>query len=448
MNSKNIQHSAFSIQHSEIAYLRSAGAIRDRCGVLFELGCEDRLSHFRCDLTQLERVADYVIGVMREEYPNLEIPFHSRWRHFEAGGVPRLAELDDMLVGVSAVEKAKVKFDLAIISVLLDAGAGNSWQYYEQESDRAFRRSEGLAVASFRLFYHGYLSTNEEWLLQADAQGLQGITEASLSSSFQVSPDNPLVGLAGRVELLQKLGKTLLSKPHIFGSDNPRPGNLVNYLLEHSHNGQLSAQTVLSTVLEGLGDIWTGRVEIAGVNLGDVWHHPALKLRTRGQGDKETKETMANCLHPSSYPYGEASYILHPSLVPFHKLSQWLTYSLLEPLEELGLEITELNALTGLPEYRNGGLCLDLGLLQAKPPDIFQYPHSADSEVIVEWRALTVILLDRIADTVRQKLNMNAEQLPLVKILQGGTWSAGRKIANELRAGLPPIQLESDGTVF
>jgi hypothetical protein len=442
MKDEIIQPLAFSLQPlEEIAYLRSAGAIRDRCGVLFELGCEDKLSHFRCDLTQLERVADYVIEVMREEYPNLEIPFHSRWRHFEAGGVPRLAELDEMLAGVSAVEKTRVKFDLAIISVLLDAGAGNSWQYYEQESDRAFRRSEGLAVASFRLFCQGYLSTNEEWLLQADAQGLQGITEASLSSSFQVSPDNPLVGLAGRVELLQKLGKTLLSKPHIFGSDNPRPGNLVNYLLEQSHNGQLSAQTVLSAVLEGLGDIWTGRIEIAKVNLGDVWHHPALKLGTRGQGDKETRETIANCLHPSSFT-------LHPSLVPFHKLSQWLTYSLLEPLEELGLEITELNALTGLPEYRNGGLCIDLALLQVKHSDIFQHPHSADSEVIVEWRALTVILLDRIAETVRQKLGMNAEQLPLVKILQGGTWSAGRKIANELRAGLPPIQLESDGTVF
>lgn len=89
-----------------------------------------------------------------------------------------------------------------------------------------------------------------------------------------------------------------------------------------------------------------------------------------------------------------------------------------------------------------------MGLLQAKHSDIFQHPHSADSEVIVEWRALTVILLDRIAETVRQKFGMTAEQLPLVKILQGGTWSAGRKIANKLRAGLPPIQLESDGTVF
>ncbi len=190
----------------------------------------------------------------------------------------------------------------------------------------------------------------------------------------------------------------------------------MGYLLEQSSNGQLAAQTVLSAVLEGLGDIWPGRVEIAGVNLGDVWHHRAIA----GGG-----------------------------LVPFHKLSQWLTYSLLEPLQELGLEIAGLNTLTGLPEYRNGGLCLDLGLLQVKHPNILQQTHAAESEVIVEWRALTVILLDRIAEAVREKLGINAAQLPLVKILQGGTWSAGRKVATQLRAGgVPPIQLESDGTVF
>ncbi|NJO53044.1 MAG: URC4/urg3 family protein [Leptolyngbyaceae cyanobacterium RM2_2_4] len=135
-------------------------------------------------------------------------------------------------------------------------------------------------------------------------------------------------------------------------------------------------------------------------------------------------------------------------LVPFHKLSQWLTYSLLEPLQELGLEITGLNQLTGLPEYRNGGLCLDLGLLQAKHAAVTHDPHLPQSEVIVEWRSLTVILLDQIAAAVRAKLAMDETALPLVKVLQGGTWSAGRQIAANLRGGSPPIQLESDGTVF
>lgn len=418
-----IQPSNFSLQPS-IAYLRSAAAIRDRCGVLFQLACEDRLNHFGCDLTKLGEVADYVLEVMFEQYPDLQIPFHSRWRHFEAGGVPRLARLNEVLAGLLPIERAAAKFDLAIASVLLDAGAGNRWQYYELESDLVFWRSEGLAVASFCMFCQGVFSSNAQQPLQVDAQGLQALTEQVLATNFQVNADNPLVGLAGRLELLQKLGRVLLSNPEMFGTNNPRPGNLVNYLLAQSCNGQLAAETVLLAVLEGLGDIWPGRVEIAGVNLGDIWHHRAL-----------TKAA--------------SSFTLYPSLVPFHKLSQWLTYSLLEPLQELGLEITGLNALTGLPEYRNGGLCLDLGLLRAKHPDIFQQPHRADSEIIVEWRALTVILLDRIAQAIREKLGMSAEQLPLVKVLQGGTWTAGRKIAADLRpGGVPPIQLQSDGTVF
>ncbi len=402
-----------------IKYLRSPAAIRERCDRIFNLGCQDKLSHFRVDLTKLDKCADYVIQVMHEEYPNLlEIPFHSRWRHFEVGNVSRIAELDRTLAGLTPLEKAKVKFDLAIISVLLDAGAGANWQYYERETEQVFRRSEGLAVASFRMFCQGTFSSHPvPW--QADAKGLQELTPKELMPGFQVSADNPLVGVEGRLELLQRLGQVLTQHPKVFGTENPRPGNMVNYLLDNDNN-QLAASTVLSAVLEGLGEIWPGRLAIADVNLGDVWIHPSL------EGDNQSGR-----------------------YVPFHKLSQWLTYSLLEPLQELGLEITGLNELTGLSEYRNGGLCLDIGLLEAKYPDILRDRYPVGSEIIVEWRALTVSLLDRIAAAIRQKLNLSSAELPLVKVLQGGTWSAGRRIASLLReGGVPPIQIESDGTVF
>ena len=136
-------------------------------------------------------------------------------------------------------------------------------------------------------------------------------------------------------------------------------------------------------------------------------------------------------------------------LIPFHKLSQWLAYSLVEPLEESGLRIVELDALTGLPEYRNGGLFVDLGVLEPKHPEVLETVHSVDSEVIVEWRALTVCLLDEIAKGVRAELGCTPETLPLSRILQGGTWSAGRALAQAKRpGGVPPIQIESDGTVF
>jgi hypothetical protein len=89
-------------------------------------------------------------------------------------------------------------------------------------------------------------------------------------------------------------------------------------------------------------------------------------------------------------------------LVPFHKLSQWLTYSLIEPLSISGVGVSDIEALTGLAEYRNGGLFLDLGVLEAKHAAVMEETHPPGSEVVVEWRALTVALLDRLAPLVRE----------------------------------------------
>ena len=77
------------------------------------------------------------------------------------------------------------------------------------------------------------------------------------------------------------------------------------------------------------------------------------------------------------------------------------------------------------------------------------YGHQVGDEVIVEWRALTVALLDRVAEGVQKKLGVTAAELPLACVLEGGTWAAGRAVAAELRpGGAPPIQIHSDGTVF
>ncbi len=410
-----------NIELETVEYLRTPAAIRQKCDRLFDLASQNKLCYFRVDLSQLEKAANYVIDTTRQQYPDFNIPFHSRWRHFEVGNLPRLAELE-AIAEFSLIEQAKIKFDLAIISVLLDAGAGADWQYCEAETKQVYRRSEGLAIATFRMFCQGVFSSNPDFPWQADSRGLSQLKLETLAAGFQVSRDNPLVGLTGRLELLQRLGKAICQDPLLFGSENPRPGNLAKYLLDSRVSGVkiVNAAVVLSAVLTGFGEIWPGRYAIGGVNLGDVWRHPALQ--------------------------GES---LDSEFVPFHKLSQWLTYSLLEPLQELGWEVGGLDELTGLPEYRNGGLCLDIGLLGAKDSAIFEQSYLPGSEVIVEWRSLTVILLDKIAAAMREKLHFSAAQLPLVKILQGGTWAAGRKIASELRAGgVPPIQIESDGTVF
>ena len=136
-------------------------------------------------------------------------------------------------------------------------------------------------------------------------------------------------------------------------------------------------------------------------------------------------------------------------MIPFHKLSQWLSYSLVEPLEEAGIRVTGIDDLTGLAEYRNGGLFLDSEVIALRDPSEMEKEFSPDDERIIEWRALTIALLDRIAGPVRERLGVKLKDFPLARILEGGTWWAGRELAAELRQdGGPPLKIKSDGTVF
>lgn len=402
-----------------IARLFTPEAVRERCGQVLAAAEADALGHFALDANALDAAADYVIDVMRTDHPDLAIPYHSRWRHFAAGGADRWQRLAARLIAVPADELARIRFDLAVVSVLLDAGAGERWRYVEPETGATLARSEGLAIASFNAFTHGLFSTRPDEPLRADAKALATLDARALAEALQVREDNPLLGLEGRALLMSRLGAVIAERPELFGRP-ARIGHLLDHLAEQSEGGALSARTVLAAVLDGLGPIWPGRLELAGVNLGDVGHHPAARA------DDVTDR-----------------------LVPFHKLSQWLAYSLIEPLEDAGIEVDGLNALTALAEYRNGGLLIDLGVLVPKHERVLGEAHEPSSEVVVEWRALTVALIDRLAERIRARLELSPAQLPLAKVLQGGTWSAGRRIARERRPdGSPPLRLISDGTIF
>jgi len=395
--------------------------VRERAHLILDAGLADRLEYFRVDLHRLAEAADLTAAITREAYPSLEIPFHSRWRHFMIDGDDRWMTIAGAARWPSVAARARAEFDLAIISVLLDAGAGPTWRYRDAVTARAIGRSEGLALASLAVFCGGLFSAKPSDRLRVDAGKLAELTTAALSDGFQAGPGNPLLGIEGRADLLRRVGGVALDAPSVFAqNDGPRPGGLFDHLASLASGGQIAAAAILAEVLKHLGSIWPGRTVLGGMPLGDCWRHPAIKT-------------------------GDAT----DQLMPLHKLSQWLTYSLIEPMERAGIVVTEIDGLTGLAEYRNGGLLVDTGALALRDQADAERQHEVGSTLVVEWRALTVALLDRLAGLVRQRLGRDACQLPLPKILQGGTWAAGRAIARRLRAdGSAPLHVISDGTVF
>ncbi len=401
--------------HHPAAPLLTARAVRSRCGQVLDYVQRDMSPYFRWRADQLPVTAEYVAQTIRLNYPSLDVPYHSRWRHFEIGGVDRWGKLV-VAAGLEEdpIERSRVAIDLVIPSVLLDAGAGPHWRYKEHGRSQVLTRSEGLAVASLGLFASGALSGDPRWHYRCDAQALDRLIPEHVALLFQVGPSNPMVGVEGRTNLLKRLGTVMSANPEVFGKP-ARAGHLLDYFLAHAVGGVLEAEFVLVTLLRALGPVWPGRIHVSGVSLGDCWGHPALE----------------------------------DGLVPFHKLTQWLTYSLLEPLEWAGLKVTGLDCLTGLPEYRNGGLLLDFGVIEPKDGRFLEHTWTVDAAPVVEWRALTVIGLDRLAGAVRESLGVSPEAFPLARVLEGGTWAAGRRIAAQRRpGGEPPVRIASDGTVF
>jgi hypothetical protein len=401
-----------------VALLRAPSTIRARCAQVFEAALAGRTTHFGIDLGSLPACVRYVGRVMDEAYPDGAVPFHARWRHFVVAGRDRWPPLAASLASRPIGDTLVAAFDLAIVSVLLDAGAGAAWRYRSADGD-VLSRSEGLAIASLEMFAAGAFSADPRDPLRADAAVLSAIDRETLARGFQAGDANPLVGLAERAALLRRLGDAIAARPALFGGTG-RVGGLALPLLAHAAGAPLAAAAILDAVLVALGPIWPARTVLDGVNLGDVGRHPAAVASDRTDG-----------------------------LVPFHKLSQWLAYSLIEPLAAHGVAVCDLDALTGLPEYRNGGLFVDMGVIVPRHAGVLSGSHEATSELVVEWRALTVCLLDRLAAEMRAARGLDAVSLPLAKVLEGGTWAAGRRIAAEKRpGGSPPIAVVSDGTVF
>ncbi|MBS0525083.1 MAG: DUF1688 family protein, partial [Proteobacteria bacterium] len=274
---------------ADLAYLRTPAAIRERAAQVLKYVEDGRSAWWSVDANGLEQAVQATLAVTRKRFANpAAIPFHSRWRHFEVGGHDRWATLAPRLASLPKEEVARRRIDLAVVSVLLDAGAGPAWSYREPDTGESYARSEGLGVASFHMFANGAFSRDPKGdPLRVDAERLAALTPVDIAMGFQVKAHNALVGLEGRADLLRKLG----------GVGLDRPGALFDVIVKDG--GTVKAASILAAVLDKLSPIWPSP-------MGDMWQHPVI------------------------------------GWVPFHKLSQWLSYSLVEPIENAGLPVVEL----------------------------------------------------------------------------------------------------------
>ncbi|KAI9802317.1 MAG: hypothetical protein M1833_001823 [Piccolia ochrophora] len=436
-----------------VGYLKSINAVRERSRLVHAKAKSNRLAHFTVDWDKFSETAAYVVSIVKRDYaPDYAaIPPHGRWQHFEVGGRPRIDELlDSWPASVDALNRTRRLIDLFVVSVLLDAGAGAKWQYKSIQSGKIYRRSEGIAVASLEMFTAGSFSSDGNERCRVDGSKLSGFTAEMLQSGLQVSAENPMNGFEGRLGLLRRLGDALYNEKY-FGYD-ARPGNLMEYLMNHPSTQMTSVPVIplpalWSVLMDGLGPIWpSSRTAIDGTSLGDAW--PCSSM-------------------PSAPPAQRWE-----TIVPFHKLTQWLTYSLMLPMSKLmKVRFTGTELMTGLPEYRNGGLLIDTGLLTLRPQDLKRgvaayhenakitgQPNvevvpafNADDDVVVEWRAVTIGVLDDLLVEVNKQLGLNgANGLSLAQMLEAGTWKGGRELAEVSRPNTkePPIMTLSDGTVF
>ena len=242
------------------------------------------LDHFTIDMTRLEAAADLVAAVTREclsgprrAVPCPLAPYRDRRDHDRWGAIAEAMDTDDPR------RYGRAAFDLAIVSVLVDAGAGANWRYQEAATGETFSRSEGLAVASVDMFRSGLFLRCARSTRSGPMRPRSPLSaQEELGSGFpgrSAKPDRRAGGAYFPAQPAR--GETVASRPDLFAlEDDPRPGGLFDAIVAEAETSRMvAAPRMLELVLDGLGAIWPGRITLGGVNLGDTWH-------PRGTGDR------------------------------------------------------------------------------------------------------------------------------------------------------------------
>ena len=310
--------------------LLTAGAVRARANMMLQAGLADRLEHFRIDLAGLERAADLTArGHSAKPIRRSTFRLHSRWRHFVLDGDDRWAAL----AGLRAMARPR------------RAGARGIRPRHRQRAARRRRRT-GLALPRRRhrprhrplrragagepklCSRDGLFSAEPRDPLRVDADRLAELTSEALAAGFQAGPRQS----ARRARRPRRPAAP--AGPHRGGGTvRVRPGGSATARRAVRSSGGAAPRTGASppprsspNCCTHLGPIWPSRLHLGGIPLGDCWRHPAITT-----GDATT------------------------GLMPLHKLSQWLSFSLIEPLLRAGIvgdRPRRPDRACGIPQWR------------------------------------------------------------------------------------------------
>jgi len=374
--------------------------------------------HFLVELDQLPAAIDSLVATAKRDFGGLEnAPAHSQWHHFKFDRCDRLARWAES-TKLSPFERGCAKIDLLFLCEAVDVGGLSKWRYYDPITQTDCSRSEGLAIGLLRMFEQGVFSSDPERRYSLDAKRLKEISAGDLALGLQCENNNMIDGgVEFRVTRLRTLGECLEAQPWFKVGDSHRPSGIANWILNGPLSQGILAYDLLHIVLNSLGPLWPGEVRAQNAPLGDVWHYPL----------NESNET---------------------GLVPIHRIAQWITYSLFPPLNEMGVPAGGPSLLSGLAGYRNAGFLVDAGVLRVKEGVDLTAPLSLSSPLVVEWRALTVALIDKVHDLLQKQLGPSgALSLPQV---HGLMWRSGRELARQRRpdTGAPPITVASHRMPF
>jgi len=373
-----------------VEHLHRLEVIRERAWMLLAAAERGASDHFVPSPEAIGTVALAMAETIRAEPaadatagPGSDQPaLANLWQLLRTQAPEALGTLGDALAGGDPLARAKSGADLAVLHRVLGPGGLG-----DELADLVYSFAAGAWTANSR----------DSAVL--DAPGIRRALAGDGSIALPASVAE-LLADADRRQRLEQLARGLERQPDRFGVDG-RFGELLTQLVTArplagepappvgpAGSSGLRAQTVVDGLAPLIDPIVASTVRIGGRQMGDVWRHPLAWAEDRSR-----------------------------ELVPFHALLLALTLDLVEPLQEAGQPLVDLDQLPVPATRALASDVLRLGLVRTRHAAIARLRHPPGSDIVVELRALSVALADRLVDRLRAELNRTVHDLPVARLI-------------------------------